>query len=104
MEVYVFVDERDVNTREQSAPITDKGRHTTVPDNLVADVYARVSYDRNCNHSEAVGYYCSLHTVPLSLASCISNAGPVTRTLDLDGRISRRPAQCLGAMIFISSD
>jgi hypothetical protein len=38
MKVYVFVDERDVDTREQSASITDKGCHATVPDNLVADV------------------------------------------------------------------
>jgi hypothetical protein len=38
MKVYVFVDERDVDTREQSAPITYKGCHATVPDNLVADV------------------------------------------------------------------
>jgi hypothetical protein len=38
MKVYVFVDERDVDTGEQSASITYKGCHATVPDNLVADV------------------------------------------------------------------
>ena len=94
MKVYVFVDERDVDTREQSASITDKGCHATVPDNLVADVYARVSYNRNRNHSEMVGYYCSLHTVPLSLASCAANAEPVTGNFDPDDRISQPKIRC----------